>query len=325
MSSTFNIAGQQVGRMAYGLMQLTLTATPPSDEDAFAAMKTAVDNGSNCWSSAAFYGPPTDPFANIKLLRRFFDKYPEYKTKVVLVIKGGVVFTATGPVAVGDDLDYLRKELKTFKDILGDKAVDVFSLARLPNPPVEDIFKGLVTLQNEGWFNAIAGSEMSAASLERASKITPIVLNEIEVSLMSYEPSIRAAIAWSEANKVPFFAYSPLGRGLLTRTFTTPDHAPGSAGAHTPRLQGDAFYQNMKLVDLVDEIAEKKGVKSGELALAWSMPLPGTTKPERVIENINAANIKLTAEELGALQHIVDTFEVKGPRYIEAALPDLMK
>ncbi|WVQ75581.1 hypothetical protein IAR50_005208 [Cryptococcus sp. DSM 104548] len=321
MSSTISVAGHQVGRMGYGLMQLTLLKAIP-DELTFEAMKTAVDNGSNCWSSATFYGPHEDRFSNLKLLRRFFDNYPEYENKVVLVLKGGVKFTTTGPVPVGDDLEYLRNELKVSKDILGTKTVDVFSLARLPNIPVEDAFKGLATLQEEGWFNAIAGSEMSAASLEKASKITPIAVNEIEVSLISYDPSIRAAIAWHEANKVPFFAYSPLGRGLLTRIFKSPEDAAGAAAAYSPRMQGDAFYANNKLVDLVEEIAEKKGIKVGELALAWvywisdyAIPIPGSTKPDRVVENIKTAGIKLTSEEFEALQKIIDTFEVQGDRY----------
>ncbi|WVQ75580.1 hypothetical protein IAR50_005207 [Cryptococcus sp. DSM 104548] len=330
MSSTVSIAGRQVRRMGYGLMQLTWTAKPVPDATAFEAMKTAADHGSNCWSSATFYGPPGDGFANLKLLRRFFDMYPEYKSKVVLVIKGGVDFTSRGPV--GDDLTFLRNELKASKDILGDKAIDVFSLARLPGTPVEDIFKGLVTLQKEGWFNAIGASEMSAPSLEKASKITPIALNEIEVSFISYEPSIRTAIAWSQANKVPFFAYSPLARGLLTRTFKTPEDTAGQVANHIPRFQGDAFYENMKLVDLVEEIAVKKGVKAGELALAWvygtsdyAIPIPGSSKPERVIENINAANINLTSEELKAISNLLDTFEVKGGRYADHAVPHLMK
>ncbi|ODN74525.1 hypothetical protein L202_06898 [Cryptococcus amylolentus CBS 6039] len=263
-----NVAGHQVGRVGYGLMQLTLFDAIP-DELAFKVMKTAVDNGSNCWSSATFYGPPQDPYANIKILRRFFDKYPELKDKVVLVLKGGLQITANGQEARGSDVGYLREKLKTFKDILGDKTIDVFSLARLPDTPVEDVFKGLVSLQKEGWFNAIAGSEMSAASLEKASKITPIALNEIEVSFMSYEASIRDAIAWSDANKVPFFAYSPLGRGLLSRRFKTAADAVGAAASYSPWLQGDAFNANIKLVDLVEEIAANKGVKVGELALAW--------------------------------------------------------
>ncbi|ODN74524.1 hypothetical protein L202_06897 [Cryptococcus amylolentus CBS 6039] len=330
MSSTVNVAGHQVGRMGYGLMQLTWTAKPVPDITAFAAMKAAADHGSTCWSSATFYGPPDDRFANLKLIRRFFDTYPEYKNQVVLAVKGGVDFTSRGPV--GDDLDFLRDELKTSKDILGDKAIDVFSVARLPNSPVEDVFKGLVTLQKEGWYSAIAASEMSAASLEKASKITPIALNEIEVSLISYEPSIRAAIAWSQTNKVPFFAYSPLGRGLLTRTYKTPEDAAGQVAGHIPRFQGDAFYENMKLVDLVEEIAGKKGVKAGELALAWvygtsdyAVPIPGSSKPERVIENINAANIKLTPDELKAISNLLETFEVKGGRYADHAIAHLMK
>lgn len=97
---------------------------------------------------------------------------------------------------------------------------------------------------------------------------------EIEVSLWSYEQDIKDDIAWSTEHKVPILAYSPLGRGFITRTYKSPDDIPeGSFLRHVPRFQGDAFYQNLKLVDKLDVLADKKGVSTSELALAWVIGL----------------------------------------------------
>lgn len=98
----------------------------------------------------------------------------------------------------------------------------------------------------------------------------PISVVEIEVSLWSYEQPAQDVIKWSTKNKVPVLAYSPLGRGFITRTFKTPEDVPkGSVQSHSPRFHGEAFYDNLKLVDELDKLAEEKGLKTPQLALAW--------------------------------------------------------
>lgn len=273
-SPTTLVAGKTVGRLGYGLMGLSswnllVDPVPFPQEDAFAAMKTAVDSGANCWSTATFYGPPTDPTANLKLIRAFFDKYPEYISKVVLIVKGGMDVRSRSP-AKGDDIEFFRNEIEQVKAILGDKELDVYSLARIGGTAVETTFTNMAQLIKEGAVKAIGVSEMSAASLEKAHKICPISINEIEVSLFSYEPSIRDSVAWCTAHSVPILAYSPLGRGQLTRRYRSLEDIPaGDFRTMFPRFQGQAFYDNQKLVDQVEEIAKKKGVTAGQLSLAW--------------------------------------------------------
>lgn len=256
------------------------------------------------------------------------------------------------------------------KKILGDKEVDVYSLARLPEGPVEDIFKGLDTLKKEGLFGEVGASEMSAASLEKAHKvshplllisyfiqkwqsvqITPIAINEIEISLFSYDGSIRNAIEWHNTNKIPVFAYSPLGRGFITRTYKSPDDIPeGDFKKHLPRFQGKAFYENLKLVDKLDEIAARKGVKGSQVALAWilslsdyvsdlsgfvisarllteilqTIPIPGSSNTKRVVENTQSINVTLTSEEKKEITDFLDAFEVQGTRYPAQAMAHLV-
>ena len=97
---------------------------------------------------------------------------------------------------------------------------------------------------------------------------------EIEVSLWSYEAPMRAVVEYCAEKKIPVFCYSPLGRGFLSRKWKTPEDIPkGSFQARSPRFQGEAFYDNLKLVDQLDELAAKKGVQTTQLALAWIMSL----------------------------------------------------
>ncbi|WVQ83795.1 hypothetical protein IAT38_005939 [Cryptococcus sp. DSM 104549] len=317
---TITVAGKTVGRMGYGLMQLTTVPTPLPREQQFEAMKAAADSGATCWSSGAYYGRPGNNFLNIELIDAFFERYPEYKDKIVLVIKGGINYTTFAP---GGSLDFLRNEINQIKKILGDKEIDVFSLGRLPDAPIEEVFKSLVNLQKEGLFNAIGVSEMGPASLQIASKITPIAVNEIEVSLFCYEPEIRDTVKWCTANRIPIFAYSPLGRGMLTRKYKTPEDIPeGDLKRMFPRFQGEAFYENLKLADRLDDVAAKRGVKTSQLALAWvlgqsdmTIPIPGSSKADRVRDNAEATRITLSAEEYEQINKILDSFEVKGDRY----------
>ncbi|WWC89092.1 uncharacterized protein L201_004010 [Kwoniella dendrophila CBS 6074] len=321
------VAEHSVGRMGYGLMQLTWNPKPPAEEDSFKAMKAAADAGATCWSTATFYGPD---FANIKLIANFFKKYPEYKEKIVLVVKGGQDYTTIAPKS--DDIDFLRSDVNKTQEILGDKKIDVYSVARLPHGvSVEEVFNNLETLRKEGLYNAVAASEMGVESLKKAHAITPIAVIEIEVSLFSYEQKIRDVVEWSKENKVPIFAYSPLGRGFLTRTYKSPEDIPeGDFKKSVPRFQGEAFYENLKLVDRLDEIASKKGVNTSQLALAWiiglsgyTIPIPGSSNPKRAEENTVAANIKLSPEENKTISDILDTFEIKGTRYPGAMMDHL--
>lgn len=102
------------------------------------------------------------------------------------------------------------------------------------------------------------------------SQIIDVACVELEVSLWSYTPEIRAAVQFCSAHKIPILAYSPLGQGFLTRKYAKPEDIPrNSIQAMMPRFQGQAFYKNLELVGKLDEIAERKGISTGELALAW--------------------------------------------------------
>jgi pyridoxine 4-dehydrogenase len=104
--------------------------------------------------------------------------------------------------------------------------------------------------------------------------VCKIAVIEIEVSLWSWEQEIRDVVAWSRETETPVFCYSPLGRGFITRTYQSPEDIPeGDFKKSSPRFQGEAFYENLKLVDQLDELAKQKGVSTPQLALAWIVAL----------------------------------------------------
>ncbi|KAL1407448.1 hypothetical protein Q8F55_006881 [Vanrija albida] len=321
---TVKLAGKEVGHIGLGLMQLTWTPVPPPEEQAFAAIKAAADAGATAWSSATFYGPQDDQMANVALIGRFFAKYPEYRSKISLVLKGGV---GQGLKPTGDK-DFNRECLKKAKELLGDYEIDVYLPARLVGgvDPVE-YFRPFDELRQEGWFRALGASEASAATLRKLSGVYDIAIAEIEVSLWSWEQDIQDVVAWSTETGKPVFAYSPLGRGFITRTWKTPEDIPeGSFQRHSPRFQGDNFYHNLKLVDVLDEIAARKGITTAQLAIAWVasrgpnvIPIPGSSNAARAAANTESGSITLSADEAKEIDDILAKFELKGGRYASNA------
>jgi pyridoxine 4-dehydrogenase len=170
-----------------------------------------------------------------------------------------------------DSIDVNRKLLKKTQELLGDVPIDVYLPARiLPGQDPVVYFAPFEALRKEGLFGALGASEVSATTLKRLSEAYIIAVAEIEVSLWSWEKEIQDVVAWSTATKTPVYAYSPLGRGFITRTFKTPEDIPaGSIQSHSPRFQGEAFYHNLELVDKLDEIAAKSGLTTAQLAIAW--------------------------------------------------------
>ncbi|ORY32618.1 NADP-dependent oxidoreductase domain-containing protein [Naematelia encephala] len=332
MPATTTLAGKEIGRVGLGLMMLTWGGDLPTDEESFTAIRTAVDNGSNYLNSATFYGHPENHEAGLQLLNRFFTAYPEYADRVILGVKGGIFYEKRMP---SGELEFLRSDLKRAYEHLGDKKkIDIFEMARVPNDlPIEETIKNLVILKEEGYFNHIGLSEATADTLSRAHAVYPIACVEIELSLFYLEPSVLETTTLAEKLGVAIIAYSPLGRGFFSGKYRSIDDFPeGDIRKVYPRFQGDNFKKNLELVDKVAELAKKKGSSTSQLALAYIMhispvvvPIPGSSNPKRIIENIEAANIELTDEDVKQIDEILKTFVTAGDRYPDYAKSFLMK
>ncbi|PWZ00188.1 Aldo/keto reductase [Testicularia cyperi] len=348
-----------IGRIAFGCMGMTWVDpkhyTP--DQQAFETIKAAVDAGSNLLNSGAFYGPPSDPYANLKLLRRFFDAHPDYKSKTVLSVKGGMnvaAYSQKGMPGLQPDasVQHLEADLAEIRNQLGSdhggKHVDIYEMARIdPSTEIEDVMYNMLSLSSQtytdksgnqqtgkGLFDHISLSEVGLDSIKRASAVAPIACIEIEVSPWERSAYDMGIVDFCSQQHVPILAYSPTGKGMLAGTIQSPDDIPeGDPRKHMDRLAGENFTQNLKLAHEFRKAAEAHNppVTPTQLGLAWLIqsspdptnpvivPLPGTSKAARARENAQAATLHIDAETKSQIDSLISGFQVAGGRYNEAA------
>ncbi|KAF5592649.1 aldo keto reductase [Fusarium pseudoanthophilum] len=316
------ILGKQVGPIGFGLMGLT--ARPLPDEDAFAAIRTAIDSGCNWFNGGEFYGPPD---ANsLALMRRYLERYPEDADRIVLTIKGGL-----GPnyVPLGTK-ENIRRSIDDCLETLGPVGrIASFEIGRKdPNVDYEeDTLAAISDYVKDGKIDGISCSEINANTLRSAAKKFKITALEIELSLFTTDPLTNGLLEVCGELDIPVLAYSPLGRGFLGGQIKSVEDLPENdmrAKIH-PRWQGDNFRKNVQLVEDIEALAKKKGCTVSQIAINWLLslsrrpgmptivPIPGSTKPGRIREN--ATIIDLTEEDLRDIDTLLASFTPAGDRY----------
>lgn len=316
----------KVGKVGHGLLLMTWTTNPVPDEVAFEAIKAGIEcmppGVKMLLNSSEFYSPTFGP-ANLELLSRFFEKYPEYAERTFLSVKGG---TKLGDPTPDSSPENLRRSVNAINAALrGKKRMDLFECARVdPNYSVEHTIGVLAGFVKEGLFDHIGMSECRAESLRRGHAVHPIAAVEIEVNAWSMEPETKNVLRTAEELGVAVVAYAPLGRGFLTGEFKKPEDIPeGDFRRSLCRFNNPEYFQhNLTLVDKIKEIAAKKGVTPARLCIAFVaslgdkvIPIAGSSNAKRVIENAHSADTELTKEEKDAIWEIINTYEVKGDRY----------
>ncbi|KIK56338.1 hypothetical protein GYMLUDRAFT_204781 [Collybiopsis luxurians FD-317 M1] len=315
-----------VGRVAHGLLGLTRTMKSIGDEQAFEAIKAGVDAlppGTKMFLNSAEFYDNNFGTGNLELLRRFYDKYPEYADKTFLSVKGGIQL-GTSPTP-DCSLENLRRSIDNIQVALGPiKKVDLFEPARIDrNYPIEVIMNNLVTLLNEGKFSHIGLSECSANTLREAHSVYPIVAAEIEVSPWCYDDNQKAVIATATELNISVLAYSPLGHGFLTGQIKSLSDIPeGDRRARLDKFKEQNWKNNMAIVEGLQAIAGKKGITTAQLCIAWvaslgptMIPLPGSSKATRTLENLKGGSVELTGEELARVDQFLLSNPVAGERY----------
>ncbi|GAB1526706.1 hypothetical protein RhiTH_009878 [Rhizoctonia solani] len=304
MIQTTTIAGTPIVKIGHGLMSMSWVANPPPEEQCFESIIAGINAapaGVKVFLNAGeFYGKWPNVTANLELLNRFFTKYPE-------------------PAGLE------RSITNTIQKLGPNKKIDLFEPARLdPNVSIEETMAELNKHVELGNIGAIGLSECSAATLDRASKVGKVAAVEIEVSLWSYEEETRKVISKAADIGAVVAAYSPLGQGALTGKLNLADLGKDDHRSHYPKFQQESFKKNVKLVDALKALAEKKGVTTAQLSLAWVsslghhvVPIPGSTRAARTVENASAASIELSKEELEEIADIIGANPVSGDRYPE--------
>ncbi|KAI0509391.1 NADP-dependent oxidoreductase domain-containing protein [Xylaria bambusicola] len=312
MTSTNPLSTNPVG---LGLMAMTWWVKQTHDKQAFGTMKAAIRNGATFWSSAAFYGT-ADPAANLSLIRRYFEKYPEDASKS---IKGSNKQQCCTRASVENTLRILG----------GAKDIDIFSPSRSdPKISTERTFTELKALVNEGNIKGVGLSEVGSKTIKRAHAAIHLCAVEVEFSLWSTEILTNGVAATCKSLNIPIIAYSPLGRGFLTGQLKNLSDVPaGDVRLHFDGFQPKNFETNLELVSKLDAFAGSRGVTTAQLALAWGLansdsaecgtivPIPGATTTQRVEENTKITG--LSAEDKAELNAIVNSVPITGGRYNE--------
>lgn len=222
----------------------------------------------------------------------------------------------------------MRKFVATANGILGGKKkIDIFGMARVaPKVPLEDTIKTLAALVSEGAIGGIQLSEVGPETIRRAASISKIDMVEAEVSLWAPEIFGNGVAATCDELNIPIVAHTPLGAGMLTGKFRSPDDLePNAHHRFFPRFQPENFHRNLELVDALNKIAKSKDCTPAQLALSWVklqskkpgvpplIPVFGARTPTRVAENTQDVN--LTDEDLQEIEKILASFPVAGTRY----------
>lgn len=313
--------GLDVSAIGLGCMGLSSAYGPATDKnDAVALLRTAVDRGVTFFDTAEVYGP----FANETLLG---EALAPVRERVVIATKFGFAIDPDTGKQNGLDSrpEHIRQVAEASLKRLRTDVIDLFYQHRVdPEVPIEDVAGAVKDLIAEGKVRHFGLSEAGAQTIRRAHAVQPVAALQSEYSLWWREPE-QEILPTLEELRIGFVPFSPLGRGFLTgaidanTTFDSGDFRNGM-----PRFSPEARRANQALVDVLGGIAAAKGATRAQIAIAWLLaqkpwivPIPGTTKLHRLDENLGAANVDLTADDLRHIETAASAITVQGARYPE--------
>jgi aryl-alcohol dehydrogenase-like predicted oxidoreductase len=291
---------------------------PAADrQDGIAVIRAAVERGVTLFDTAEVYGP----FVNEELIG---EALAPFRGQVVIATKFGFGFDDQGrqsglnsrPERISQVADASLKRL-------GVEVIDVFYQHRVdPAVPIEDVAGAVKELIQAGKVRTFGLSEAGVQTIRRAHAVQPVTALQSEYSLWWREPEAEILPTLDELG-IGFVPFSPLGRGFLTgKIGQDTSFTSGDIRATLPRFSAEARQANQALIELLGRIAARKGATPAQVALAWLLaqrpwivPIPGTRRVERLEENLGAASVELTADDLTEIDETAATIEVQGARY----------
>jgi len=312
-------SGLEVSALGLGCMGLSFGYGPATDkQDAINLIRKAFQLGVTFFDTAEAYGP----FTNEELLGEAVEPF---RNQVILATKfgfklenGRITGTDSRPENIRAVAEAALKRLRT-------DAIDLFYQHRVdPNVPIEDVAGAVKDLIQEGKVKHFGLSEAGVRTIRRAHAVQPVTALQSEYSLWWREPEEEIIPALGELG-IGFVPFSPLGKGFLTGKIDENTTFDKTDFRNTvPRFSEENRKANQALVDLLGKIAKEKNATSAQIALAWLLaqkpwivPIPGTTKLHRLEENVGAAGIELSADDLKEINQAVSNIDVQGARYTE--------
>ena len=319
---TLGTEGLTVSAMGLGCMGMSDFYAGRDEAEAIATIHTALDEGVTFLDTADMYGP----FTNERLVGAAIGGR---RDEVVLATKFGNVRDESGAfLGISGRPDYVRSCCDASLERLGVDVIDLYYQHRVdPTVPIEETVGAMAELVAEGKVRFLGMSEASIATLERAVAVHPISALQTEYSLFSRDPEAGLLAACRRLG-VGFVPYSPLGRGLLTGVIDSLDALdPTDWRRGMPRFSEENIDANVALVRSVIEVSGRRGATPGQVALAWVLaqgddvvPIPGTKRRTYLLENIAAADLVLSDEDLVLLDQALPVGVAHGERYPEQTM-----
>jgi aryl-alcohol dehydrogenase-like predicted oxidoreductase len=312
--------------------------------------------GLGCMGMSEFYGPrEMDDAESIRVIHRYLDAGGNFldtadvygigknevlvgkaiagrRQDVVLATKFANVRGPKGEfLGIRGDRQYVKEACDASLKRLGVDHIDLYYQHRVDaKTPIEETVGAIAELVQAGKVRYLGLSEAAPATIRRAAQVHPIAALQTEYSLWSREPEVELLPTVRELG-IAFVAYSPLGRGFLTGAFKTIDDLPADDfRRNSPRFQGENFAKNLELVAKIQQLAAAKGCTPSQLALAWVLaqgpdivPIPGTKRSKYLDENLAAAQIKFSTDELAQIDAILPSGSTAGERYAPGGMQNV--
>ena len=310
----------EVSAIGLGCMGMSFGYGPPKEKNEMISLiRAAVELGVTFFDTAEVYGP----FTNEELVG---EALAPFRQQVVIATKFGFKFGPKGEqIGLDSRPEHIREVAEASLKRLRTDVIDLFYQHRVdPDVPIEDVASAVKDLIHEGKVKHFGLSEPGVQTIRRAHAVQPVTALQSEYSLWWRKPEEEVFPALEELG-IGFVPFSPLGRGFLTGKMNENTTFHGSDLRSTlPRFTPEARKANQALIDLLRKIAERKKATPAQIALAWLLarkpwivPIPGTTKLHRLEENIGAASIELSSDDLREIENAASNITVQGARYPE--------
>ena len=313
--------GPLVSAIGLGCMGMSEFYGQANPQDCRNTILTALENGITMFDTADMYGSGR----NEELIGTTLKQWPG---EVLVATKFGIVRQeGRYERTISGRPEYVKQACEASLRRLQRDVIDLYYIHRVDTSiPIEDTIGAMADLIAEGKIKYIGISEASAATLQRAHAVHPLAAAQYEYSLWTRQIE-KAVLPAARGLGISIVAYSPLGRGFLTGELDMSKIEEGDFRRMLPRLQRENYQHNSALLKQLYGIAERKGVRLSQLALAWVLakgndiiPIPGTTNMNHLMENVRASELLLTGEEVDALEAAVPAVLIRGGRYPEAGM-----